>query len=234
MTSPLCQALMEVITAVAPLTIAVASLGALFLDVSWTDLARIAIGASFAAIGLLFFLRGTRIALLPMGEIIGASLPARSSPALLVITAFVFSFSVTIADPSLHVLTAQVASLQDSSLSVRMLGVMISSGMGFLVTVAMLRIVLNIPSRLLFIAGYSIAILLSFFTVPELAPLFFDSGSAATGPMVVPCVIALGLGTASVLQRKRSLADEFGLVGLATLGPVLVMMVWGVIVRWTR
>ncbi|HQD77789.1 MAG TPA: DUF1538 family protein, partial [Bacillota bacterium] len=43
-------------------------------------------------------------------------------------------------------------------------------------------------------------------------------------------IIALGQGTASVLSGRNSLDDGFGLVGLATLGPILILMVLGVFV----
>ncbi len=218
----------EVVTAVAPLTAAVAVLSTALLGFSWSALAQLLIGALFTAAGLFLFLKGTRIALLPMGEMIGAYLPKRGSTALLSVTAFIFSFSVTIADPSVHVLVAQVGSFPDSGINPEVLAILLSGGMGLLVTIAILRILLNVPIKWLFAAAYIAVIVLSCFTRPELVPLFLDSGSVSTGPMAVPCIIALGLGTASVLQRKQTLADEFGLVGLATLGPILVLMVWGV------
>jgi hypothetical protein len=221
-------AIAEVVTAVGPLTIAVAVLSTVFLGFSWRTLAQLLIGAAFTTAGLFLFLRGVRVALLPMGEMIGAYLPKRGAPMLLVVTAFIFSFSVTIADPSVHVLVTQVASFPNSGIHPQLLAILLSGGIGFLVTIAILRILLNIPIKWLFTGAYIAVIILSFFTRPELVPLFLDSGSVSTGPMAVPCIIALGLGTASVLQRKQSLADEFGLVGLATLGPILVLMVWGV------
>ena len=221
-------AVAEVVNAVAPLTVAVAVLSTVFLGLSWATLAQLIIGALFTTAGLFLFLRGTRIALLPMGEMIGAYLPRHGSTALLVATAFIFSFSVTIADPSVHVLVGQVGSFPDSGINPQVLAILLSGGMGLLVTIAILRILLNIPIKWLFAGAYIAVIVLSSFTHPELVPLFLDSGSVSTGPMAVPCIIALGLGTASVLQRKQTLADEFGLVGLATLGPILVLMVWGV------
>lgn len=221
----------EVVAATAPLTLAVALLSTLFLGFSLESMFQLLIGALFTTIGLFLFLGGTRIALLPMGEQIGSFLPRRGSMALLTITAFIFSFSVTIADPSVHVLVAQVASFPDSGIRSGALALLISAGIGMLVTVAILRIVLNVPIKRIFIGAYMLAIILSFLSSPDLAPLFFDSGSVATGPMAVPCIIALGLGTASVLQRKQTLADKFGLVGLATLGPILVLMIWGVFAR---
>ena len=115
--------------------------------------------------------------------------------ALLVATSFIFTFSVTIADPSVHVLVSQVASFPDAGINPSLLAVLISGGMGLLVTVAILRIVFDVPMKYILLGVYSAAIILSFFTKPELVPFFFDSGSVSTGPMAVPCIISLGLGT---------------------------------------
>ena len=80
-------------------------------------------------------------------KLIGAYLPRHGSTALLVATAFIFSFSVTIADPSVHVLVAQVGSFPDSGINPRVLAILLSGGMGLLVTIAILRILLNIPIK---------------------------------------------------------------------------------------
>ena len=145
-------AVAEVVNAVAPLTVAVAVLSTVFLGLSWATLAQLIIGALFTTAGLFLFLRGTRIALLPMGEMIGAYLPRHGSTALLVATAFIFSFSVTIADPSVHVLVGQVGSFPDSGINPQVLAILLSGGMGLLVTIAILRILLNIPIKWLFAA----------------------------------------------------------------------------------
>ncbi len=83
MSTPLQEAVAEVVAAVAPpLTIAVAVLSIIFLGFSWTNLVQLLVGALFTTAGLFLFLRGTRIALLPMGEMIGAYLPKHGSMAL--------------------------------------------------------------------------------------------------------------------------------------------------------
>jgi hypothetical protein len=50
-----------------------------------------------------------------------------------------------------------------------------------------------------------------------------------TGPVTVPFIIALGLGTVGVLRGRNSFSDGFGLVGLASIGPVIGVMILGMI-----
>jgi hypothetical protein len=41
--------------------------------------------------------------------------------------------------------------------------------------------------------------------------------------------MAIGIGIASVLQDKSELSDGFGLMGLASIGPILSIMILGVL-----
>ena len=50
-----------------------------------------------------------------------------------------------------------------------------------------------------------------------------------TGLLVIPVILALGTGVSSVLAGRSALTDGFGLVGLAALGPVIGVMLVGVI-----
>ena len=52
----------------------------------------------------------------------------------------------------------------------------------------------------------------------------FDASGATTGAMTTPFIIALGLGVAS-LKGDKSEDDSFGLVGLASTGPILAGLI---------
>jgi hypothetical protein len=93
----------------------------------------------------------------------------------------------------------------------------------------MARTVFNIPLKWLLVGGYSIVGIMALFTPPSFLPISFDAGGVTTGPMTVPFILALGVGVASVLRGKSSTSDGFGLVALASIGPILAVMVLGVI-----
>jgi hypothetical protein len=71
--------------------------------------------------------------------------------------------------------------------------------------------------------------MLSFFTKPEYLAIAFDAGGVTTGPMTVPVILALGIGVVSVLGDKSELSEGFGLIGLASIGPILSVMLMGVL-----
>ena len=78
------------------------------------------------------------------------------------------------------------------------------------------------------VAGvYVFMILLSFVAPERIVPLAYDAGSVTTGVLTAPVVLALALGLASVLAERSAVDDGFGLLGLASAGPILVVLLLG-------
>jgi hypothetical protein len=61
--------------------------------------------------------------------------------------------------------------------------------------------------------------------------LAYDAGSVTTGALTAPVVIALALGLTSVLAGRATVADGFGLLGLASIGPIIAVMMMGMLAR---
>ena len=96
----------------------------------------------------------------------------------------------------------------------------------------MVRTIFRIPLHYLLIGGYALVFLLSLFVPEAFISISFDSGGVTTGPMAVPFILALGIGVASVLRSEDdSSGEKFGLIGLASIGPILAVMVLGVLFR---
>lgn len=74
-------------------------------------------------------------------------------------------------------------------------------------------------------------IVLSFFTPVEFLAVSFDAGGVTTGPMTVPIIMALGIGFSSVLAGRSAISDGFGLIGLASIGPIIAVMLLGIMLR---
>ena len=90
------------------------------------------------------------------------------------------------------------------------------------------RTVFQIPFRLIIIAGFAV-----YFVAARISPVFvalaFDSGGAATGQMTVPFIIALGVGIFSVRSDRSAEDDSFGLIGIASIGPMLAVVLLGLV-----
>jgi len=223
------ETLKEVSVAVIPITAVVLALQLTLVKMPPTVIGQFIVGAAFVFSGLFFFLYGVNLGLLPMGRLIGTELPNRGSIVFFTAAAFIIGVAVTIADPDVMVLANQVGLVSGGEIGRLLLILVVACGMGFFVMLAMLRIVLGVPIQYVLAIGYSIVLILSLFAPSNYVPLAFDAGAVATGPLIVPFILSVGLGTASVLEGRSALRDGFGIMGLASLGPILAVMLLGVI-----
>ncbi len=218
----------EVTLAIGPVALLILVLEATLLEAPAASLVQFAIGAAMVLVGIAFFLLGVKVGLLPMGGAIGSDLPKRGSLPLILVVAFVFGFLATVAEPDVRVLTGLIETVSGGSIPPAPLIIVIATGVGFFVSVAMLRIVFGVPIAYLFAAGYGTVLLLSFFASRDFLSIAFDAGAVTTGPVTVPLILALGIGISSVLGGRSQISDGFGLIGLASIGPIIGMMVMGV------
>lgn len=220
---------LEVIRAIAPLILVVIILQLTFVKAPAGTFIQFLIGTILVIAGMTFFLLGIEVGLLPAGKTVGAGLIEKRSLWLIIAVAFLIGFSTTIAEPDVLVLSRQTDLISEIALPGGILVYIIGIGLAFFVTMAMLRIVLGFRIVYLLTASYLIVILLSFFTPPDFVSLAFDSGSVTTGALTAPIVIALGIGLSSVLAGRSAVSDGFGLLGLASVGPIIAVMVMGMI-----
>ncbi len=186
------------------------------------------VSSLFTIIGLALFLLGADIGIIPMGEKAGSALTSKKNLPLLLIASFVIGFIITIAEPDVQVLTGQVSAVNPSIKSTTLL-IMIALGIGFFVSLGLLRTVLQIPIKFLFVGFYVVVFVLAFLAPQEYFAISFDASGATTGPMTVPFIMALGMGVAAVKSNKNSdsKADNFGLTGLASIGPIVAVLLMG-------
>lgn len=219
----------EVLQAVLPIAVLVVILLLVFVPDPGPIIAQFSVGAFMVTTGLGLFLIGLRVGILPIGETVGSELPQLGSFALILFITFVIGFAVTVAEPNIQVLAAQVEMVFGDGIGRQALTVAVAISVGFFVTVAVARIILGVPISYLLAAGYAAVFGLSYFVPDGFVPVSFDSAGVVTGPLTVPFVIAFGVGVTAVLGGKRSVGDSFGLVALVALGPVLALMLLGVI-----
>ena len=202
--------------------------------------AMIAVGIFIVAFGLMFFMEGLRLGLMPLGEIIGSVLPRKSGMPLILLFAFLLGAGATFAEPAIAVLKAAgsgvVASeapllyslLNDfSSQLVSSVGV----GVGLAVMLGVLRFFYAWPLKLLAIPAVLGLLAISFYfsQVPALRDvlgLAWDCGAVTTGPVTVPLVLALGIGVCRVVSSGSGGGGHsgFGIVTLASLFPILAVL----------
>lgn len=180
------------------------------------------IGALMIVVGMGLFSLGAETAMMPIGSKIGTALTKTKNLPLILMVSFLLGFAITVAEPDLQVLAATVPHIKNSVLLIT-----VGVGVGFFMTVCMLRILTGASLRWLLIGCYAVIFALAAFTDRSFLSIAFDSGGVTTGPMTVPFILAMGLGVSMIRSDKSAEADSFGLVALCSVGPILSVLVLG-------
>ncbi|ERN54286.1 hypothetical protein BTR22_05930 [Alkalihalophilus pseudofirmus] len=219
----------EVVFAVLPITLVIVILQFTLIWLPTEVFIQFLIGVVMVSVGLILFLVGVHVGLLPVGEMIGSTLPKSKKIWLIIAVGFILGFVVTVAEPDVRVLAQQIDDVSGGEISQMVLIYSVALGVGIFVALAMARIIFKIQLKWLLLGGYSVVFLLAAITPNTFIPISFDAGGVTTGPMTVPFILALGVGVASVLRSKSSSSDSFGLVALASIGPIISVQILGVI-----
>jgi len=79
--------------------------------------------------------------------------------------------------------------------------------------------------------SYIIALVLCIFAPSNFLPLSFDTIGVTTGAVSVPFIMAFGLGICAVRSGKNNQEDGFGLIALASIGPVIAILIVSLFIR---
>ena len=216
---------MESLKSVIPITLIVAALCFTVAPISNDIFVMFVVGAICLILGMGIFTLGADIAMTPIGEQVGAHLTKSRRLWLIIAVSFLMGFIITVSEPDLKVLADQVQSI-DSIFLIVAVGV----GVGLFLVLAILRILFKIKLSYLLIGCYAVVFLIAFLLPnTDYLAVAFDSGGVTTGPMTVPFIMALGAGIASVRSDGTSDSDSFGLVALSSIGPILVVLILGIL-----
>ena len=225
MLSVLKERFVEVARAVAPLIATVCILQVVVVHAPAADVLRFLAGSVLAVLGMMLLFIGIDIGILPMGRFIGAELPRKGSLVLILFVAFALGFATTVAEPDVLVLASQVEDASHADVSARSLIYIIAVGVGTFAAIALLRVVRGFSMTTLLTVAYGLMLVLSFLTPPDLVPLAYDAGSVTTGVLTAPVILALAIGLSSVLAGRSAVSDGFGLLGFASIGAMIAVMV---------
>lgn len=213
----------ESLSAVLPITLIVLILSTVIVPMEIGIVAMFIFGAIMLIIGMGFFQLGAEMAMMPLGEGIGVQISRSRRIPFIILVVFIIGATITIAEPDLQVLAGQVQSIPDNILIWT-----VAAGVGACLVAAILRIFFKINLSVILMVFYGIVILTSFFTPDSFLSVAFDSGGVTTGPITVPFIMMMGVGLASIRSDKDASDDSFGLVGIASIGPILAVMLLGI------
>ncbi len=220
--------LREALVSVLPVTAIVFLLSLTpWVSFSTTEIVTFLISSVFLVLGIGLFNLGADMAMTPMGVQVGSGLSKSGRVGLLLSVCFALGVLITVAEPDLSVLAAQVSDVISSTKLILFVGL----GVGLFLVLSVLKIVAKVSlSRMLlffYMLLFAFAAMVAVEGNQSLLPLSFDSGGVTTGPITVPFIMALGTGIANTLGGKNAGENSFGLVALCSVGPVLAVLVLG-------
>jgi hypothetical protein len=226
---------MEQLRVVIPLAAYLILFLVFILDQRISDPLSMAFGLFGVMVGLMLFLEGLKLGLMPLGETIGQTLPRKSTLPTVLVVAFLLGVGVTFAEPAIGAL--QTAGQLISVEAAPYLYTILTEWAGALVLVVGCGVGLAaVLGTLRFIYGWSLKPLIYFTLVPALGLSFYasthpelqkvlglawDCGAVTTGPVTVPLVLSLGIGIATSAGKGNANLSGFGIVTLASLFPII-------------
>mmetsp|Transcript_167965 Transcript_167965/g.297557 ORF Transcript_167965/g.297557 Transcript_167965/m.297557 type:complete len:565 (-) Transcript_167965:119-1813(-) len=230
----------EFAKAVIPLSLFIILYCGIFVQ-AWFITVEVVAGLLCVTVGLTFFKYGLTFGLMPFAEDIGDLLPHKQGPLGIVIISAVLGTVVTFAEPGIDSLQMVGKYVEKPApllkwllmeqpfilLSTIALGVGIAAGLG------MLRIRYQFRFFYILVTTVPVCLIISVVfggsSLSSIMSLAWDSGCITTGPATVPIVLALGQGLSKASSGDGT-PSGFGVVTLASLFPILTVLLCGLLV----
>ena len=239
--------IIEQLKAVAPLAAYLMLFQLLVLRHPVDSAMTLCFGLIAVVIGLAVFMEGLSTGLMPFGNIIGDNLPKKASMFVVLVIIGILGVGVTFAEPAIGALQAFGSSvdvmkapylyelLNNWALP---LVLMVGAGVGIAAILGTVR----------FVRGWSLKPMIYFAIFPvflltiyawfdpnlrSVLGLAWDCGAVTTGPVTVPLVLSLGIGIANAAGKGGSSLSGFGVVTMASLFPILAVLILAIFVSFT-
>jgi len=237
------QEIVSGIRAIVPLVLFLFFIYFVVLKAALQNKAEIIFGIVLTIIGMCLFNIGLTYGLSMLGSSIGNVIPGafiempgmESSPiykygvgiTIALLFAWALGYGATIAEPALNALGETTESLTNGVFKKSTLLKSVALGVAFGIAMGVAQLVFHFPLVWILVPGYLVAMVLTYFSSEQFVNVAWDSAGVTTGPITVPLVLAMGLGIGEAMNA----AEGFGILCLASIGPIISVMVTGL---WTH
>ncbi len=239
---------MEQVRAVLPLGIYLLLFQILILRELEADYWIITAGLFAVIAGLMFFMEGLKLGLMPFGTIIGSTLPRNSPLPLVLFITLLLGIGVTFAEPAIGALKAagKNVSVEQAPYLYALLNewsdtlvLVVGFSVGLAAVLGTLRFLYGWSLKPMIYASLAPVLTLTIYSAfdPEMEKIIglaWDCGAVTTGPVTVPLVLSLGIGIAAAAGKGDSGLSGFGIVTLASLFPITGVLLLALYVSFTQ
>ena len=209
---------------------------------------ELVIGILCAVAGMCLFNLGISLGLTPLGEQLGGNVvssfasiqPWQSEgfidpifqsstvgKCLAILFGFILGYGATLAEPALNALGSTVEKITVGAFKKNLLMQAVATGVALGIATGVAKIAFNLELWYLLIPPYTFLLILTFISSEDFVNFGWDSAGVTTGPITVPLVLAMGLG----IGAKTGAIDGFGVLSLASVGPIITVLTVGLLVR---
>lgn len=209
---------------------------------------ELVIGILCAVIGMCLFNLGIALGLTPLGEQLGGNVVSSFAPiqpwqsegfidpifqsstvgkCLAILFGFILGYGATLAEPALNALGSTVEKITVGAFKKNLLMQAVATGVALGIATGVAKIAFNLELWYLLIPPYTLLLILTFISSEDFVNFGWDSAGVTTGPITVPLVLAMGLG----IGAKTGAIDGFGVLSLASVGPIITVLTVGLLVR---
>lgn len=232
--------------AVVPLAIYLVLFQLLILRQGVTDAWQITGGLLAVMVGLMLFMEGLKLGLMPFGEAMGHTLPTKSPLPVVLTIAFLLGVGVTFAEPAIGALkqAGQIVDPNKAPYLYALLGdwsdvlvLVVGAGVGLAAVLGTIRFLYGWSLKPLIYLVLGPTLLLTMYLASDehlrnVVALAWDCGAVTTGPVTVPLVLALGIGIAAAAGKGDASLSGFGIVTLASLFPIIGVQCLALYLGW--
>jgi hypothetical protein len=229
--------------AIVPLTLFLWLVQRVVLGERIREASYVSYGIVMAVLGMLLFNLGLTWGLAPLGTQAGELVPAAFSPhpslpaaplygyglgvGVALLFAALLGLGATIAEPALLAMGITVETLTDGAFRRSVLVYTVAAGVALGTTLGVAKIMFDLPLAALILPAYVVALVMTLVSSEEYVNLAWDSAGVTTGPVTVPLALALGLG----LGKSVDALDGFGVLAMASVGPIVSVLGMGLWIR---
>ena len=221
MKNKITESLIDAFKSVMPIVIVIIMLS-FMIEIPNKTIMSFSLSAILLIIGISIFTVGANMSMVTIGERIGRLLVKKNKKIIMLVASLIVGIVITISEPDLIVLAGQLSSIP----SVLLIG-LVAFGVGTYLLIGVYRILSKLSFRTIVTFSLLLIFGLLYFTPMEFVSIAFDAGGVTTGAMGVPLIVAFGYGISRIRSSSDAKSFSFGLCGLCSLGPVIIVLILG-------
>lgn len=215
----LLEKLKEAAASVLPISLIVLAICFVLVPVDTGLMLSFVLATALLILGMGLFTLGAEMSMSKIGNYIGAKLTKSRKLWLILVVSFLLGVAITVAEPDLQVLAANVPEIDKTVLILT-----VSVGVGIFLMLCMVRILFGISLRLLLIVFYALVFLAAFLSDQGILAVAFDSGGVTTGLMTAAFLLPLAQGACTAVGGNM-VTDAFGVVAMVAMTPLITIQV---------